>query len=223
MATQAQIEANKRNAQKSTGPKTHSGKATVAQNAVKHGLFTNKILIKDENPDDYQTHRKDMLEDLAPVGALETILAERIIHLAWRLFRLNRIQSETFDTLTAQTRPKDEIKLPGWEDGWPEDFPIDPGTALDLLEEGGNELYVETMIPAQITYQDKLKKQGRSKTLFLDLGRIAVEDFSKTRVLERLLMYERRIENSLFKSQQQLQQLQCQRKRRESQNLKTED
>ncbi|MHC4926779.1 MAG: hypothetical protein ACYTER_05520, partial [Planctomycetota bacterium] len=53
----------------------------------------------------------------------------------------------------------------------------------------------------------------------LNLGRIAIKDFSKTRVLERLLMSERRIENSLFKSQQQLQHLQYQRKRRESQNL----
>jgi hypothetical protein len=40
MATEKQINANRKNAQKSTGPKTAEGKAAVSQNAVKHGLFT---------------------------------------------------------------------------------------------------------------------------------------------------------------------------------------
>ena len=45
MATQAQIDANRRNAQKSTGPKTPKGKDTVAQNALKHDLLARRFFI----------------------------------------------------------------------------------------------------------------------------------------------------------------------------------
>ena len=53
MATKAQTKANRQNAQKSTGPQTVEGKATVSQNAVKHGLFTDSV-IKGENQADYE-------------------------------------------------------------------------------------------------------------------------------------------------------------------------
>ena len=46
MASEAQIQANRANAQKSTGPRTAEGKATVAQNAVKHGLRAEQMVIK---------------------------------------------------------------------------------------------------------------------------------------------------------------------------------
>ena len=53
MATKAQTKANRQNAQKSTWPQTVEGKATVSQNAVKHGLFTDSV-IKGENQADYE-------------------------------------------------------------------------------------------------------------------------------------------------------------------------
>jgi hypothetical protein len=53
MSTEAQIKANRLNAQKSTGPKTAEGKAAVAQNAVKHGLFAHENVIKCEKQSDW--------------------------------------------------------------------------------------------------------------------------------------------------------------------------
>ena len=47
MASQAQVEANRANAAKSTGPRTSEGKAAVSQNAVKHGLLAEQVVIKD--------------------------------------------------------------------------------------------------------------------------------------------------------------------------------
>ena len=49
MATEAQILANRRNAQKSTGPRTREGKAAVSQNAIKHGLLARQAVISSES------------------------------------------------------------------------------------------------------------------------------------------------------------------------------
>jgi hypothetical protein len=92
MAAQKQIKANRRNAQKSTGPRTAEGKAAVSKNAVRHGLFTDSP-IGGENPLDYEVFHNEMLADIAHVGAVETMLAERIISLLWRLRRAERMQN----------------------------------------------------------------------------------------------------------------------------------
>lgn len=95
MASQKQIEANRRNAQKSTGPKTDEGKAVVKMNALRHGLTAEAAVIPFlENPEDYEAHREGILESLSPSGHLETILAERVAMLLWRLGRANRYERE---------------------------------------------------------------------------------------------------------------------------------
>src|SRR5215813_2438266 len=95
MASQKQIEANRKNALKSTGAKTEEGKAMVRFNAVTHGLTAETAVIPFvENPEDWEAHREGILESLSPVGHLETILAERIAMLIWRLGRANRYERE---------------------------------------------------------------------------------------------------------------------------------
>jgi hypothetical protein len=99
MATEAQVQANRLNAQKSTGPRSAEGKATVSQNAVKHGFSGRLDVIKGEEQAEFERHREAMLGELAPVGAVESMLAERIAGLAWRLKRAERMQDEAFDAL----------------------------------------------------------------------------------------------------------------------------
>jgi hypothetical protein len=99
MSSNAQIKANRQNAQKSTGPKRADGKATVAKNAVKHGLFAIEEVIKGENQADFEHFSEKMLEELNPAGAVEEMLAERIISLGWRLNRVVRIQNQTLDVM----------------------------------------------------------------------------------------------------------------------------
>jgi len=93
MSTKAQRRANKRNAQKSTGPKTDQGKQTCSQNALKHGLRSKHPVIPGEDPVEYQ-HKLDQLrDDIQPVNSLEDSLVEQIADTAWRLKRLSRIEA----------------------------------------------------------------------------------------------------------------------------------
>jgi len=102
MTTEARISANRRNAQKSTGPKTTVGKAIVAQNAIKHGLLARQNVILGEDPEQFELHRRQLLGELAPTGVIASILAERIVGLAWRLRRAQRLANEAFDYLLAK-------------------------------------------------------------------------------------------------------------------------
>jgi hypothetical protein len=93
MATTEQIEANRQNAKKSTGPKTAAGKAKVSSNAVKHGLLTEAALLPEEDEAAFQIFADDLLADLKPEGAVERLLAEQIVDLGWRLRRVRRIET----------------------------------------------------------------------------------------------------------------------------------
>ena len=57
MASQAQITANRLNAQLSTGPRTPAGKTVAARNSLKHGLTARQQVIKGESPADYELRR----------------------------------------------------------------------------------------------------------------------------------------------------------------------
>ncbi|HUS89036.1 MAG TPA: hypothetical protein VMW91_06645, partial [Desulfosporosinus sp.] len=101
MSTKAQIKANQQNARKSTGPQTDEGKAVVSQNAVKHGLFAAESVISGEDPSGYEDFHEKFLADLAPVGMAESVLAERIVSLSWRLRRAVRMQNQSIDVMIA--------------------------------------------------------------------------------------------------------------------------
>jgi hypothetical protein len=95
MTTLAKIEANRRNGQLSTGPRTAEGKLIVSRNATQHGIFAAVPVIPGEDPEAWEAHRAGVVESLAPVGLLEVKLAERAALLLWRLQRLARYEAET--------------------------------------------------------------------------------------------------------------------------------
>jgi hypothetical protein len=77
------------------GPKTEEGKAVVRLNAVRHGVLSTTPVIPDlEREEDWQAHRSGVLASLAPEGHLESILAERVALLFWRLQRVARYERE---------------------------------------------------------------------------------------------------------------------------------
>jgi hypothetical protein len=91
-------EASRRNGAKSCGPKTPEGKARSAQNALKHGLRSQKhIVLPGESAAEFAALEASLLEELAPQGALQAVLARRVAAAAWRLERAERIEAELFE------------------------------------------------------------------------------------------------------------------------------
>jgi hypothetical protein len=88
MATEKQFEANRLNAQKSTGPKTPEGRAAVRLNGVTHGLTAETIVLKGESQADF-TNLLDSLEaEHDPASPTEEALVVQLAMATWRLRRL---------------------------------------------------------------------------------------------------------------------------------------
>ena len=188
MATEAQINANRENAKKSTGPKTAKGKAAVSKNAVKHGFFSRDPVVRDEDQEDLDLYREQMLAEMRPVGVMESTLAERIVALAWRLRRAERMQHQA---LKMQMR-------------------------TDMLD----------LIVRQFSWEYRDTKGLKQEECYpqddhMTFGRAARNDIANYRVLEKLLMYERRIENSMLRMMNELRKLQQLRESDESRAAET--
>jgi hypothetical protein len=93
----ARAEASRKNGAKSRGPKTLEGKARSAQNALKHGMRAQRyVVLPEENAAEFAGLEAAMVAELAPVGALQTVLARRVAVAAWRLARADHIEVELF-------------------------------------------------------------------------------------------------------------------------------
>ena len=75
MATEAQIEANRRNAQHSTGPRTEAGKANSSRNATKFGLFSTNNCVLPGEEEFYDHFCHTIWDSLVPVGSIEELTA----------------------------------------------------------------------------------------------------------------------------------------------------
>jgi hypothetical protein len=100
-ATAKQLEANRTNALRSTGPTSLEGKAAVTQNAVRHGILGGRLLLEDEDPSEFRALLDDLSGSLRAVGALELALVERMAVSLWRQRRLVRAETAAIE-LTRQ-------------------------------------------------------------------------------------------------------------------------
>lgn len=105
MASEAQIAANRRNAEKSTGPKSARGKAAVGRNALSHGLTAERVICFDESEADFAAFEEGLRAALDPADPVEAQLAERIALCAWRLRRAYRVEAELFNAFR-KTQPQ---------------------------------------------------------------------------------------------------------------------
>lgn len=109
LTSQKQIEANRLNAQLSTGPKTEQGKAVVARNTLKHGIFAKQILVEGESEKEFKQLEAEFLEHFQPQGLLETLFWERALAAAWRLSRVMRMEAMLIDSAARKSFDREGI------------------------------------------------------------------------------------------------------------------
>jgi hypothetical protein len=96
MTSFRQIEANRRNAQLSTGPVTEEGKRRSRQNAIRHGLTAETVIDALEDAEDYAAFEMAVTADHDAQSAVERELVLRLASLLWRLRRATAIESGLF-------------------------------------------------------------------------------------------------------------------------------
>jgi hypothetical protein len=200
MTSEKKAQSNRRNALKSTGPKTPEGKDAVRLNALKHGLRSEEILLPGEDEEALRDLGELLRDELQPVGELENLLVDRIKTAYWRLRRLGRVETGIFawelygklarraheeaDSYTKQERILD--------------------AAIDLR-------------PVTIITDEEKHREARSKAQEMEtkqdaetatLGRTFIRDASEANAFSKLSRYEAAIERSLYKALHELQRLQ---------------
>jgi uncharacterized protein YgbK (DUF1537 family) len=102
MSSLKQIEANRCNALKSTGPTTPEGKRRSRCNAVRHGLTAETVIATLEDTEDYQAFEAAVIADYDAETAVERELVLRLASVLWRLRRATGIETALFESVTAE-------------------------------------------------------------------------------------------------------------------------
>jgi hypothetical protein len=102
MSSLKQIEANRRNALKSTGPTTPEGKERSRRNALRHGLTAETVIAALEDAEDYQAFEAAVIADYDAKSAVARELVLRLTSVLWRLRRATGIETALFESVTAE-------------------------------------------------------------------------------------------------------------------------
>ena len=108
MSSLKRIEANRRNALKSTGPVTEEGKERSRCNAVRHGLTAETVIADLEDAEDYQAFEATVVADCDAQTAVERELVLRLASVLWRLRRAIGIESGIFESVTEESTKEDD-------------------------------------------------------------------------------------------------------------------
>jgi hypothetical protein len=104
MATIKQIDANRRNALKSTGPRTPEGKAAVRMNALRHGLRARTVVLPGEDPGEFHQLCDDLEVEWQPQSRTEHFYLEQMAVSQWKLNRMELGEADLCkESITART------------------------------------------------------------------------------------------------------------------------
>ncbi|HUI55745.1 MAG TPA: hypothetical protein VLY04_12285 [Bryobacteraceae bacterium] len=111
MSTQRQIEANRLNAQKSTGPRSVEGKAVSSRNALKSGLDAEFQFVLGETPADFAILQSEYTQRFQPVTPEERFQVDTIIRSEWMLRRFFRVESHLWEFHTLRANLSEGVQL----------------------------------------------------------------------------------------------------------------
>jgi hypothetical protein len=93
---QTRAAVNRRNAARSTGPRTEEGKRRASLNALRHGLTGQTVVLPEDDLAAYQKHCAQFHAELKPLGLLETKAVQTIADTYWRLDRIRAMENNFF-------------------------------------------------------------------------------------------------------------------------------
>jgi hypothetical protein len=108
MTSFAQFEANRRNALRSTGPRTEEGKQRSRANAVRHGLTAETVIASLENVEDYKAFEATIIADYNAETAVARELVLRLASLLWRLRRATAVETDLLEIQAGLLRERSE-------------------------------------------------------------------------------------------------------------------
>jgi hypothetical protein len=166
MTSLRQFEANRRNAARSTGPRTEEGKQASRRNALRHGLTAETVIEGLEDSEDYRGFEAAIIADYDAQTAVERELVLRLASLLWRLRRIISIETDLL-----QSGPR--FAAPAWmrssaqadlmsSRALPQ---ANPKTASTSSDQNRTQKNATTSVPSRGAY-----RRGRLHTAFFGSG-----------------------------------------------------
>ena len=109
MISLRRLEANRRNALRSTGPRTEAGKERSRANAIRHGLTAETVVGTLEDAEDYKAFEATIIADYDPETAVARELVLRLASLLWRLRRAGAIETNLLELHAEVLGKRDSI------------------------------------------------------------------------------------------------------------------
>jgi hypothetical protein len=191
----------RRNALKSTLPRTPEGKAAVRLNALRHGLRSEEILLPGEDEQALKELGERLRDELQPAGELEDLLVDRIIASYWRLRRLGRVEIGMFAWERSEEMAKrTEREARGYE--WDRDAEYLKDLNITITDEKGHE---EALSRAR-----RMRSEQEDETA--TLGRTFARDADQANAFSKLSRYETAIERTLYRALHELERRQAARR-----------
>lgn len=212
----------------STGPRTAAGRAVSSRNAITHGLRSHTTVITGEDSDELDQFRQLLLDDLAPEGIMEILLADRIVAVFWKLRRAGQMETELFAHMNGVQEDRASTKKA--------DIPIIVNirktyacpVSGELVEQENppadcdscrRERALLTSAPDQAVDSSSHKPgpasglDQKTEPPSFHLGKIVKRDMTGSNILVRFRLYENQIEALLYRALTELQKLQLVRAR----------
>jgi hypothetical protein len=200
MTSDKKTQANRRNALKSTGPKTPEGKDAVRLNALKHGLLSQEILLPGEDEEALRELGEHLRAELQPVGELESLLVDRIIAAYWRLRRLGRVETGIFAwERSEELAERAEREAQGYES---DEFKTYQRIHITITDEKKHEEALERV--------RRMRSEQNDETA--TLGRTFARDADQANAFSKLSRYETAIERQLYRALHELERRQAARR-----------
>jgi hypothetical protein len=152
MSSQAQIDANRLNSKKSTGPITPEGKAASSLNALKTGIHAASHIIRGEDPAELESLTAAFLLQFQPAGPNQLALVDTLIAAEWTARRLRRIEAELWNGrhesrdpthAALSSTPPTPIEFPTLGNSSPD--ALDPFIRIQRRIDATNRLYLRTL------------------------------------------------------------------------------